>query len=342
MIARNSSGLQLTPQDWQKSLSEAVTDIDELLELLGLTRKELPYAVAPNAFALRVPRYFVAQMESRNPYDPLLLQVLSLADEKTDTLPGFNHDPVGDRRPETRLLPGLLHKYHGRVLLTVTGACAVHCRYCFRRHFPYQDNLLTSARLQEILNYLQNHPEVEEVILSGGDPFSFSDQKLLELVSTLSTLPQLKRLRFHTRFPVVLPERITSALIHAISTFPNTTVVVLHANHPNEISAELKAATEQMHQAGILLLNQSVLLRGINDDAKTLVRLSERLVDAKVLPYYLNLLDKVSGSSHFFVALEEAKRIMEEMLKSASGYLVPRFVEDQIGAASKVPLEGEC
>jgi len=233
--------------------------------------------------------------------------------------------------------PGVLHKYRKRVLLTMTGACAVHCRYCFRRHYPYSDANPT-REYRQTLDYLHRQAGVNEVILSGGDPLTLSDRRLAELVTELEAVPQLQRLRIHSRVPVVLPERINPELLAWMTTTRLQIVLVIHSNHANEIDTRVSAAMQQLHAAGITLLNQSVLLRGVNDRAATLVDLSEKLFAAHVLPYYLHQLDAVLGAAHFQVDDRKARALMEEIRSSLPGYLVPQLVREQPGHPSKTPV----
>jgi EF-P beta-lysylation protein EpmB len=326
----------LQTSGWQQALAGAFTDLPSLLAYLRLDPEIMPQQLeAARQFAMRVPRGFANLMRPGDPDDPLLRQVLPLPDEMA-LLPGFKQNPVGDREAETT--PGLLHKYHGRALVVATGACAVHCRYCFRRHYPYASGSASPRQWAFILDYLQTHPQVEEVVLSGGDPMMVSDERLTGWLEQLTALPQLKRLRFHTRLPVVLPERITPALTDSLAQTGLQTVVVIHANHPNELSPLVGTTLDRLKKAGITLLNQSVLLRGVNDDAEILVRLSERLFSQGVMPYYLHLLDRVAGAAHFEVEETRAKSLHRELLARLPGYLVPKLVREIAGECSKTPV----
>jgi EF-P beta-lysylation protein EpmB len=267
--------------------------------------------------------------------DPLLRQVLPLTQE-ADHEPGFLKDPVGDLDAFTG--HGLLQKYHGRALLITTQACAVHCRYCFRRHFPYQDNSAHRDEWSESLNYLGRHQEITEIILSGGDPLSLSDQRLRTLIERLDEIPHLQRLRIHTRLPVVIPDRITPELTAFLRSSRLTTVMVLHINHPNEIDNHLREALIPLAQGGIMLLNQAVLLKGINDDLNAQVALSEALIRAGIMPYYLHLLDRVDGAGHFEVQERRADELYQAMRAQLPGYLVPRMVREEAGRAFKTPF----
>jgi len=321
---------------WQSALARAIRDPAELLAAVGLGQEWLPAAqAAARLFPLRVPCGFVARMRPRDPHDPLLRQVLPLAEECL-AVEGFGDDPVGDHA--AMVAPGVLHKYEGRVLLTLTGACAVHCRYCFRRHFPYADANPAADQWRGTLEYIAADESISEVILSGGDPLTLPDRRLAGLVRELATIPHLRRLRLHTRLPIVLPERVDDALLDWLGAAGPKTVVVVHVNHANEIDALVRDALARLKRAGVELLNQSVLLRGVNDSAGALVRLSEALVEAGVLPYYLHLLDRVRGAAHFEVPEEEARRLMAQLHRCLPGYLVPRLVREIAGAPGKVAL----
>jgi L-lysine 2,3-aminomutase len=323
-------------ESWRRDLAAAVTDPAELLRLLELDPGLLPAARRAAArFGLRVPRAFVALMRRGDPQDPLLLQVLPLGAE-TEDRPGYDPDPVGDLA--ALHAPGLLSKYRGRALLMTTGACAVHCRYCFRREFPYEAGALTPARLATAIETLAAMPGLEEVILSGGDPLALPTARLARISDALGALPGLRRLRIHTRTPIVLPTRVDAPLLDWLRGLPWRPVIVLHANHPRELSADVRAALALLAASGATLLNQSVLLRGVNDDEDTLAELSVGLFDAGVLPYYLHLLDRVTGTAHFDTAQDEAARLHAGLLRRLPGYLVPKLVREVAGAASKLPL----
>jgi EF-P beta-lysylation protein EpmB len=323
--------------DWKNALSTAIRDPAELLALLELPRDLLtPAREACSEFSLRIPRGFVARMGKGDPDDPLLRQVLPARDELV-AVPGFAPDPVGE---EAALrAPGLLHKYRGRALLVTTGACAIHCRYCFRRHFPYGAENPAREEWRGALEVLAADDTIHEVILSGGDPLLLEDGRLEQLVRRLEALPHLRRLRIHTRVPVVLPERVDAPLLAWLGATRLQKVVVIHANHPREVDDSVAAALERLRGAGATLLNQAVLLRGVNDHAPTLARLSEALFALGVLPYYLHLLDRVSGAAHFEVPEEEALRLLRELRAALPGYLVPRLVREIAGRPFKVPVE---
>jgi len=322
---------------WQRELAEAVTDPSELLAILGLPLSLAAAAErASESFSLRVTRSFLARMRHGDPNDPLLRQVLPLGEELTETA-GYTADPLEEGA--ARRAPQLLHKYTGRALLIATEACAIHCRYCFRREFPYAaPETRVGARWGEALEILAQDASIEEVILSGGDPLSLSDARLTQLTDALAKIPHLKRLRVHTRQPIVLPSRVDDGLLAWLRGIRLPTVMVLHSNHPHEIDADVRAACAKLRAAGVTLLNQSVLLRGVNDDAGTLERLSVALLEAGVLPYYLHLPDRVRGTAHFDVDERAAQRLIGELMGRLSGYLVPRLVREVPGAVSKVPL----
>jgi L-lysine 2,3-aminomutase len=292
-------------------------------------------AQAQDQFALRVPRGFAAKMRVGDINDPLLRQVLPLHEELLQVT-GFSLDAVGDLA--ARQLPGVLHKYHGRALLVTTGACAINCRYCFRRHFPYAEENAASNQWQQAIDYLANDRSISELLLSGGDPLSLSTAKLQSLVSQLKPLPHIKRLRFHTRLPIVLPERIDAEFIAWLGSLPYQLVFVVHANHANELDEPVASALRALGRAGATVLNQSVLLRGVNDSSEELAALSERLFDAGVLPYYLHQLDKVQGAAHFEVPIDRAIAIMVELMARLPGYLVPKLVQEVSGQPNKTPV----
>jgi len=320
---------------WQSELRHACRDLDALLAHLGLSRDDFPQGLDPRPdFPLRVPWPFVARMRPGDPMDPLLRQVLPLAEERR-AVDGFVTDPVGDGAAQA--LPGLLHKYHGRILLTVTGACGVHCRYCFRRHFPYAEANPGTGHLAATRDYLLQHPEVQEVILSGGDPLSLPDSRLETLIRALEDIPHLSRLRLHTRQPVVLPSRVTDGLVQMLESTRLRPVVVVHINHAQEIDATLGMALARLRKAGVALYNQAVLLAGVNDTLAAQQALAEKLFDSGVQPLYVHLLDRVSGAAHFEVAEDEAVALFERLRGRLPGYLMPRLVREEPGAHAKLP-----
>lgn len=324
------------PPAWQRELQQAVTDPAELLAMVGLGPEWLePACEAATRFSLRVPRGFVGRMRRGDPQDPLLRQVLPLGVE-LDEAPGYSRDPVGDL--DSRAGPGVLHKYAARALLVTTGACAINCRYCFRRHFPYEAENASRGGFAPALAALRGDASITEVILSGGDPLVVGDRRLDALLGDLQSIPHLRRVRLHSRLPIVLPERIDDGFIELWSAVRLQRVVVVHANHASEIDDGVRAALARLAATGTTLLNQSVLLRGINDDAPALADLSETLFAAGVLPYYLHLLDRVSGSAHFEVPEHEARGLWSEVSARLPGYLVPRLVREIPGAPAKTML----
>lgn len=322
--------------DWQNELIRAVTDPKELLELLELDMNLLAQAqAAAKLFPLRVPRGFIARMQKKTFTDPLLQQVLPLGAECKEVA-GYSDDPLQEKKANP--VSGLLHKYHGRVLLTLTGVCSINCRYCFRRHFPYSDNNPGIAGWSHALNYIQQDASIVEVILSGGDPLVVNDHLLNHIVQQIAAIPHVKRLRIHSRVPIILPERITAGLIECLTQTRLKPVLVVHCNHAQEINEEVREAMQVLTSAGIVLLNQSVLLKGINDNVDTLIALSEALFAAGVQPYYLHLLDKVKGAQHFDLDHGIARQLYEEVAKKLSGYLVPKLVLEKPGAPGKLTL----
>lgn len=320
---------------WQQVLKSAVREPAELCRLLGLGDFEAGARRAAADFPLFAPRGFIARMRPGDPRDPLLRQVLPL-EEELAAPPGFSHDAVGDG-PAT-LVPGLLQKYASRALIVATGACAVHCRYCFRRAFPYADAPRSPATWHPALERLAADTSLHEVILSGGDPLTLIDAQLAELAERLATIGHVRRLRVHTRLPIMIPERVTDELLGWLRGTRLTPIMVVHANHPAEIDDHVAAALARLVDAGIPLLNQAVLLRGVNDDVETLIGLSERLVELRVMPYYLHQLDRVLGAAHFEVPEAVGRQLIEQLRARLPGYAVPQYVREMAGAASKVPL----
>ena len=321
---------------WQQELAHAFKDPAELLAAVKLTADQIPGGIDVNQpFPQRVPHSYVNQMRPGDPADPLLLQVLPRQLESA-IQPGFLHDPVGDTAAAA--IPGLLHKYHGRVLLITTGACPIHCRYCFRRHFPYADNRPDDRQWRAAVDYIATNPEINEVILSGGDPLSLSTQRLAEITAALHEIPHLQRLRIHTRMPIVLPSRIDDEFLSWLSGLPWQTVLVTHCNHANELSDEVQCALNKIRSTGTTLLNQSVLLKAVNDNVDTLCQLSEALFASGVLPYYLHLLDRVQGAAHFDVSESSAHYLMDGVRRRLPGFLVPQLVRETAGKPYKEPI----
>lgn len=320
---------------WQSVLAEAIREPVELLQYLELPKSLLSGAIAASeSFALRVPRGYCTRIEKGNPDDPLLRQVLPLDAELVHDQQ-FIHDPVGDLAAVEA--SALIHKYHGRVLIITTPACAVHCRYCFRRHFPYHENR-AEQDWQNTVDYIRQHPDIHEVILSGGDPLSLTETRLKNLTDKLLHIPHIKTLRIHTRQPIVLPERVNNELLNWLDSLPWKVVMVLHCNHPNEIDLSVADALDKLQQHQVTLLNQSVLLAGVNDNAEVLINLSQKLFEHRVLPYYLHRLDKVHGAKHFYVDNDRASRLVNEAQQRLPGYLVPKLVEEKAGEHSKTSI----
>ena len=326
-------------QNWQSQLSDLITDPLELLNLLELSTDQLLSGaiLASEKFKLRVPRAFVGKMNAKDPLDPLLLQVLPHHLELEEH-PEFVTDPLGEEAANQ--LPGVLHKYKSRFLLTLIGACAVHCRYCFRRHFPYQENLPKNEDWLNIKNYIESNPDVNEVILSGGDPLTLSNRKLALWLERLSSLKQVKILRIHSRVPIVIPNRIDEELISLLKNSRLRIILVVHSNHASELDDFTCSKLLQLSEHHITVLNQAVLLKGVNDSAQTLTDLSYRLFEARVMPYYLHVLDKVKGAQHFDLIPSEIDAIYQDVLASLPGYLVPKLVREIAGEKNKTPLFG--
>lgn len=320
---------------WQKELKQSFTRLKPLFEYLSLpTDQIVEDQQASQLFNMRVPKHFASLMEPANANDPLLLQVMPSRLE-FNQFAGFTTDPLNEQSSE---LPGLLHKYKSRVLLMLKTGCAVNCRYCFRRHFPYQDNSVNKQKLVTVFGYLKQHTEVNEVILSGGDPLMADDDMIVWLFEQLASIPSIKRIRIHTRLPVVIPSRLTKALFDAMANTKVKVILVMHINHANEISELLTQKLNLFKHANITLLNQAVLLKDINDSIVTQVALSEKLFDAGILPYYLHLLDRVEGASHFEVNDNDAKELYQKMLTELPGFLVPKLVREVGGETSKTPV----
>lgn len=322
-----------TKQAWQRALANVIKDPEELLKQLGLSDKlrSVDKDVLKK-FPLRVPQNYINKMRYGDKNDPLLRQVFPLIDESL-TVDDFVSDPVGDGLAVTA--PGILQKYHGRALLLTTGACAIHCRYCFRRHFPYGESNPLAGQWLQTLSTLRNDSTINEVILSGGDPLVLSDAKLAAMIADLEKIPHLKRLRIHTRLPIVLPQRVDQHLLAWINKTHLQVIMVIHTNHANEIDDDVATALDLLRQANCQLLNQTVLLKGINDSEESLVALSERLSEVNVIPYYLHLLDPVAGASHFDVSNQIGIELINRIRKKLPGYLVPRLVREQQGEQSK-------
>ena len=326
-----------TPQiNWQQQLREAYRKPRDLLEALSLNPLDAPFDIDSHAeFAMLVPRPFAALMRPGDWQDPLLRQVLPLQKEHIVD-PAYTADPLAEAA--SNVVPGLIHKYHGRVLMITNGHCAVNCRYCFRREFPYNDNRAHGDGFAAALDYVRADSSIREVILSGGDPLASTDQFLSPLMRSLAGIAHVQRLRIHSRLPVVIPERISQSLLATLALAGKQTVLVTHCNHPQEIGDGLRTAVALLKSADITVLNQSVLLRDVNDCAETLCNLSEQLFAAGVIPYYLHLLDKVKGSQHFDVSEAEALLLHRQMQSRLAGFLVPKLVQEEAGMANKTLL----
>jgi len=316
---------------WQLELAAAIEDPLELCHLLQLDPGVAQAAqAAARGFRLRVPRGYVARMRRGDPDDPLLRQVLPQGAELIERA-GFCADPLGEAA--SRRAPGLLHKYHGRALLITTAACAVHCRYCFRREYPYGE--VQGPWLTDALRIIREDSSIEEIILSGGDPLTLATSRLQRLTGQLAAIPHVRRLRLHTRTPIVLPERVDAALCHWLAALPWPVVIVLHANHARDVAAPVREAMQRLRASGVTLLNQAVLLAGVNDSVEALKDLSEALWDAGILPYYLHLLDPVRGTAHFEVDETRARALMARLAARLPGYLVPRLVRETAAEPAK-------
>lgn len=322
--------------DWQGSLRRAIRDPAELCARLDLPESYAAAARrAATIFPLLVPEEFLDRMRRRDPHDPLLRQVLPLELEN-DVVPGYGKDPLEERN--TQAVSGMLTKYPGRSLLITTGACAVHCRYCFRRHFPYSESPKSTVQWQPVLQQLRSDPTLEEVILSGGDPLTLLDDRLEWLLHQLGQVPHVRRIRIHTRLPVMIPSRVNGPLLKMLSQPGPVRIVVVHVNHAAELDESVSRACAALRKAGIVLLNQAVLLRGVNDRVEDQVDLSLRLIDCGVIPYYLHQMDAVAGAHHFFVPEAKGRLLLKTMQDRLPGYAVPRYVREVPGEASKRPI----
>ena len=329
------SAFQQQSIDWKIALSQAFRHRSDLLDYCQL-QNTLPVEREDDIFPTRVTRYYASLIEKGNPQDPLLRQVLSDAREQL-RIDGYQLDAVGDL--DAMVAPGLLHKYRSRVLLTLTAACPIHCRYCFRRHFPYSDATTDVSQQGAVMRYLAQHPEINEVVLSGGDPLMWSDQKLSALIHNLNRIDHLRVLRIHSRLLSVLPERVTDDFLQLWKKFHGQVVFITHINHAQEISAPNQAAFARLAQQGYRLFNQSVLLKGVNDCADTLAALCWQLFENHITPYYLHALDKVHGAAHFDLDVERQCRIYQQLRQALPGYLLPLLVNELTGQAAKTPVQ---
>ncbi len=322
---------------WQDALKNLITKPEVLFQRLNLDLSYLTAAKnAATLFPLKVSEHYLQQIRPGDFNDPLLKQILPI-DLEFETAEGFTSDPLNEQ--QFNPMTGILHKYQSRILITVTKACAIHCRYCFRREFNYGANMPAKKSWESVIAYIKQHPEINEVIYSGGDPLSASDRHLQQLTQMLAKLAQIKRIRIHSRMPLLIPERITDDCVNWLSEHDTIQpIVVTHCNHPNELSSEVKQALERLREAKVTLLNQAVLLKGVNDDINTLIDLSEKLFSFGVLPYYIHLLDRVRGTRHFEVNENDALRIFAGLRAHLPGFLVPKLVRENAGETSKTPV----
>ncbi len=331
----------ISPLSWQEQLSSGFKNPHELLDYLNIPEDKITNIISEQAnktFKTRVPRAFADKMKLGNIHDPLLMQVLPIhaeMDESQEIL-GYSKDPL--QETSANPIPGLLHKYSSRVLLTLTAGCAINCRYCFRRHFDYKSNTPGSTGLNAMLDYIRSKKDIKEIILSGGEPLLLPDNILKDMIHQIAEIPSVEILRIHTRMPIVIPERITAELINILQQTRLHTTCVVHCNHPNELDQTSDKHLLALRNSGTHVLNQSVLLKGINDDADTLCALSYRLLQAGVLPYYLHVLDKVEGTAHFDMPTEKVLEIHDSMRKQLPGYLLPKLVREVPGELSKMPV----
>ncbi|MEM1243765.1 MAG: EF-P beta-lysylation protein EpmB [Pseudomonadota bacterium] len=319
---------------WQKQLSQMITDPAVLIDTCGLDAELTAKACeVAKQFPLRVTQAYISKIKYGDSEDPLLKQILPLDLELQSDDEAAPSDPL--QEAQFNPVPGLLHKYKNRVLFTLTQNCAIHCRYCFRREFDYDTNTPALNQWQAAFAYIAERENINEVILSGGDPLTLKDNHLGFFIEKIQAIKHVKRVRIHTRVPVVLPDRIDMAFLDLIKTIKLPLIMVMHVNHPNEIDSRFTAICQQLRKHNVVLLNQSVLLKNINDDAQVLIKLQEKLFSASVLPYYLHILDKVKGTKHFFVAETKAKQLIKQLQAELPGYLVPRLVREDAFAESK-------
>ena len=334
MITRTESRWQT--EDWQIAMKTMIRDVKSLYEAVDLQPKDLPLVMqAAQDFPIRVPQSFIERMIPGDSKDPLLLQVLPLAAE-TKIIPGFDNDPLEEK--QFNPVPGLIHKYHGRVLLISNPSCAIHCRYCFRRHFPYEENTPGSKHWAPALDYIKQHDDIHEVILSGGDPLSANDTYLQQLIEAIAEIPHVRTLRLHTRLPLVIPQRITDRLLALLTATRLKCIMVIHSNHAQELQGDVVEALELLKSYNIRLFNQSVLLKGINDSVSSQKSLLERLYELDIQAYYLHVLDKVHGAGHFFCKDEDAQKIYAKLITLLPGYMLPKLVREYPHARSKTAI----
>ncbi|RMA82326.1 EF-P beta-lysylation protein EpmB [Umboniibacter marinipuniceus] len=325
LIYRESQSLS-----WQQQLQQAFTCRTTLLAAVDVADNRFNDEAIN--FPLLVPQAYANRIRKGDPKDPLLAQILTVGDELIEH-PDYSSDPLAEA--EFTVAPGIIHKYRSRILLVLSGKCAVNCRYCFRRHFPYEDNRLSTAQWQSSLSYLSDHPEVNEVILSGGDPLMLNDKSLQSLIRAIEAYPQIKRLRIHTRLPLVIPARVTNELCQLLQNTRLNAQLVWHINHPNEIDEEVAEAALKLHRSGVRQFNQSVLLAGVNNCSTTLAVLSEKLDDLNIQPYYLHLLDRVQGAAHFQLSADDINRIYQQLCALLPGTLTPKLSREEAGGSAK-------
>lgn len=321
---------------WQNQLSDTVKDLQELCDYLELDITKLELNISPK-FPVRAPKYYLDKIAKNNPKDPLLLQILPQAQEKI-TKPNFCSDPL--QEAHYIKAPGLIHKYYNRVLLTLTGACGIHCRYCFRQNFPYDNHLISTVHREQQLDYIKQNSQIDEVILSGGDPLCINNNLLDKIIASLNQISHIKTIRFHTRMPIIIPDRIDQDFINILNKYKNIKfVIVTHCNHPNELDDSIKTKIKLLQQYNITVLNQAVLLKDINNSAEVLIELSQKLFECSILPYYLHLLDPVTGTSHFEVDHTTAISLIKKIKAKLPGYLVPKLVQEVPGEDSKTLIK---
>lgn len=321
---------------WQEEIAQSLRTTEDLAQILELSTDSISARRAgEQQFPIRVTTSYLQRIERGNHDDPLLKQIMPAADEMA-VVDGYGTDPVGDSGATCG--NGVMQKYHGRVLLMTTSACGIHCRYCFRRHYPYRDNILSVSNIMDALEQIRADQSIHEVILSGGDPLMLSNNRLEKIISGLETIPHLRTLRIHSRMVVILPSRIDASLLKLLQDTRLNVVMVIHSNHPNELDSGVETSLRAIADAKITLLNQSVLLKGVNDQVSILESLSQRLFECGVLPYYIHMLDRVRGSHHFEVLENTASLLLEELGRLLPGYLVPRLVREIEGEPRKTPI----
>lgn len=317
---------------WKTILRKNFTSISALADFLELSFEQRSQLIQNPNFPLNLPLRLAQKMAKGTLDDPLFKQFVPLQKELIETS-FFKADPVCDKSFLKQ--KKLLKKYEGRVLLLCTSACAMHCRYCFRQNFPYETD---EKSFHEELKWIEKHLSVHEVILSGGDPLSLSDEKLEKILLPLASMSHIHRIRFHTRFPIAIPERIDKGFLKLIKQLPQQLYFVIHCNHPKELDAEVFNCLKSLQKTGSVVLNQSVLLKGVNDKLDTLVELSRQLINGGVIPYYLHQLDQVKGAAHFEVPVAKGRLLIKKMTQLLSGYAIPKYVKEIAGELNKTPL----